>query len=53
VYFKRFDDAEDLYRQMDRLDLAIGLRTRLGEYASEQITLCAAVPQDATLHATA
>lgn len=31
VYFKRFDDAEDLYRQMDRLDLAIGLRSRLGE----------------------
>lgn len=30
VYFKRFDDAEDVYRQMDRLDLAIGLRSRLG-----------------------
>ncbi|WIA10618.1 hypothetical protein OEZ85_010800 [Tetradesmus obliquus] len=32
VYFKRFDDAEDLYRQMDRLDLAIGLRSRLGDW---------------------
>lgn len=31
VYFKQFDEAEDLYRQMDRLDLAIGLRSRLGE----------------------
>lgn len=30
VYFKRFDDAEDLYRQIDRLDLAIALRSRLG-----------------------
>ncbi|KAF6259424.1 intraflagellar transport protein [Scenedesmus sp. NREL 46B-D3] len=32
VYFKRFDDAEDLYRRMDRLDLAIGLRSRLGDW---------------------
>lgn len=30
VYFKRFDDAEELYHNMDRLDLAIGLRSRLG-----------------------
>lgn len=28
VYFKRFDEAEALYRQMDRLDLAINLRSR-------------------------
>jgi hypothetical protein len=35
VYFKSFDDAEDLYRQMDRLDLAIGLRSRLGEHAEQ------------------
>jgi hypothetical protein len=32
VYFKRFDDAEVLYRQMDRLDLAINLRSRLGDW---------------------
>jgi hypothetical protein len=32
VYFKRFDDAEALYRQMDRLDLAINLRSRLGDW---------------------
>lgn len=30
MYFKRFDDAEDLYRQMDRSGLAIALRSRLG-----------------------
>lgn len=32
MYFKRFDDAEALYRQMDRLDLAIALRSRLGDW---------------------
>lgn len=32
VYFKRFDEAEALYRQMDRLDLAINLRGRLGDW---------------------
>jgi hypothetical protein len=32
IYFKRFDEAEELYRQMDRLDLAIALRSRLGKH---------------------
>lgn len=32
VYFKRFDEAEALYRKMDRLDLAISLRSRLGDW---------------------
>lgn len=30
VYFKRFDEAEAAYLAIDRVDLAIGLRTRLG-----------------------
>jgi WD repeat-containing protein 35 len=32
VYFKRFDEAEALYRQMDRLDLAITMRSKLGDW---------------------
>lgn len=32
MYFKRFDEAEALYRAMDRLDLAIALRSRLGDW---------------------
>lgn len=32
VYFKRFDEAEQLYRKMDRLDLAINMRSRLGDW---------------------
>eukprot|EP00983_Pelagomonas_calceolata_P103461 1158916-Pelagomonas_calceolata.AAC.9 len=30
VYFKRFDEAEQLYHKMDRPDLAIEMRMRLG-----------------------
>jgi hypothetical protein len=33
LYFKRFDEAEEAYRKMDRLDLAVALRSRLGEAA--------------------
>ncbi len=32
VYFQRFDEAEALYREMDRKDLAIELRMRLGDW---------------------
>lgn len=32
VYFKRFDEAESIYRDIDRKDLAIELRTRLGDW---------------------
>ena len=32
VYFQRFDEAEALYRDMDRKDLAIELRMRLGDW---------------------
>eukprot|EP00771_Trimastix_marina_P000022 gnl/Trimastix_PCT/1017.p1 GENE.gnl/Trimastix_PCT/1017~~gnl/Trimastix_PCT/1017.p1 ORF type:complete len:1177 (-),score=415.03 gnl/Trimastix_PCT/1017:129-3659(-) len=32
VYFKRFDDAERLYQDMDRIDLAIQLRIKLGDW---------------------
>ncbi len=32
VYFQRFDEAEALYRDIDRKDLAIELRMRLGDW---------------------
>jgi WD repeat-containing protein 35 len=32
VHFKRLEAAEELYRKMDRLDLAVGLRSKLGEW---------------------
>jgi hypothetical protein len=31
LYFRRFEEAEAAYRKMDRLDLAVALRGRLGE----------------------
>lgn len=30
LYFERFEAAEEAYRKMDRLDLAVALRSRLG-----------------------
>lgn len=32
VYFKRFDEAEQLYHEMDRPDLAVDMRMRLGDW---------------------
>lgn len=32
AYFQRFDEAEALYREMDRLDLAVELRMRVGDW---------------------
>merc|ERR1719316_2217227 len=32
VYFQRFDEAESLYREIDRKDLAIDLRVRIGDW---------------------
>jgi WD repeat-containing protein 35 len=32
AYFQRFDEAESLYRDIDRKDLAIDLRVRLGDW---------------------
>ena len=32
AYFQRFDEAEEIYRDMDRNDLAIDLRKRLGNW---------------------
>jgi WD repeat-containing protein 35 len=32
AYFQRFDEAESLYREIDRKDLAIELRVRLGDW---------------------
>ena len=32
LYLKQFDDAEMLYRRMDRPDLAVDMRMRLGDW---------------------
>ncbi len=32
LYLKQFDEAETLYRRMDRPDLAIDMHMRLGEW---------------------
>jgi len=32
AYFQRFDEAENLYREIDRKDLAIDLRVRIGDW---------------------
>ncbi|KAL3151657.1 hypothetical protein ABBQ38_012645 [Trebouxia sp. C0009 RCD-2024] len=38
LYLKQFDEAETLYRRMDRPDLAIDMRMRLGEwFAAEKL----------------
>ena len=32
AYFKRFEEAEKIYIEMDRRDLAVELRTKLGDW---------------------
>ena len=32
IYFGRLDEAEALYRRLDRLDLALDMRARLGDW---------------------
>jgi WD repeat-containing protein 35 len=32
-FFKRFDEAEQIYKDIDRKDLALGLRMKLGDWA--------------------
>jgi len=32
LYFRRFEEAEATYRKMDRLDLAVAMRSRLGDW---------------------
>ena len=32
LYLKQYDEAEALYRRMDRPDLAIDMRMRLGDW---------------------
>lgn len=34
LYFRRFEEAEDAYRRMGRLDLAVAMRSRLGASAA-------------------
>jgi WD repeat-containing protein 35 len=33
AYFKKYDEAENMYKDIDRKDLALELRTRLGDWA--------------------
>ena len=49
VYFKRFDEAEQLYHKMDRHDLAIDMRMRLGEQIAHQACLSAGSPYEPPL----
>ena len=49
VYFQRFDEAEALYRDMDRKDLAIELRMRLGDWL--RVVQLVSVRTDITVHA--
>ncbi len=39
LYLKQFDEAESLYRRMDRPDLAIDMRMRLGDWFAVSFTL--------------
>jgi WD repeat-containing protein 35 len=32
-YFKRYDEAEQIFRDIDRKDLALSLRMRLGDWS--------------------
>ena len=32
AYFKRFEEAEKIYIEIDRRDLAVELRTKLGDW---------------------
>lgn len=32
-FFKRFDEAEQIYKDIDRKDLALSLRMKLGDWA--------------------
>ena len=32
TYFKRFEEAEKAYREIDRMDLALEMRKRLGDW---------------------
>ena len=33
TYFKRFDEAEQVYKTMDRKDLSVNMRIKIGDYA--------------------
>jgi WD repeat-containing protein 35 len=48
VYHQRFDEAEALYQEIDRKDLAIELRVRLGDWF-RVIQLCTSGEHDALL----
>ena len=39
-YFGRFDEAEKLYREMDRRDLALQLRASLGDWSKVRTPDC-------------
>lgn len=32
MYLQRYDEAESLYREIDRKDLAVQMRRRVGDY---------------------
>eukprot|EP00164_Ancoracysta_twista_P003121 GFYU01004159.1.p1 GENE.GFYU01004159.1~~GFYU01004159.1.p1 ORF type:complete len:1174 (+),score=402.74 GFYU01004159.1:102-3623(+) len=48
-YFKRFDEAERIYREIDRKDLAISLKMRLGDWFGVANLVQAGVGDDTLL----
>mmetsp|Transcript_38234 Transcript_38234/g.108060 ORF Transcript_38234/g.108060 Transcript_38234/m.108060 type:complete len:1242 (+) Transcript_38234:70-3795(+) len=49
AFFKRFDDAESIYRDIDRLDLAIEMRIRLGDWFKVEKLVMSGVGDDKLL----
>ncbi|KAL0027242.1 hypothetical protein WJX77_006308 [Trebouxia sp. C0004] len=52
LYLKQFDEAESLYRHMDRPDLAIDMRMRLGDWSAAEKLLKASGSGNDTLMVT-
>lgn len=49
-YFKRYDEAEQIFRDLDRKDLALDLRMRLGDWAKVIGLIEQGAGNDATLN---
>lgn len=50
AYFQRFQEAEDIYHQMDRKDLAIELRMRIGDWKNVLSLIENVTGEDELLH---
>ena len=50
AYFKNFEEAESIYRSMDRMDLAIAMRIRLGDWFKVEKLVQQGHGDDSLLH---